>query len=319
MFYDDALDYPLPLAGVNYFSFDFKGTGKQVNAFFAGALLTANVAEPRLFGSRFDLGAQAFALAVPFADILFRDDREVHEEEIKSRAATFSLKLGRPLGSFVKLNLEGGLLFNKYSRSDTTASDFVLPSDNVLGSLSLGAHYARSGYQASAEGSYNRRSKWDFWGRPGNSDFDPDAKDFLRWEAKASKNWYLPLFQKVGAEIDYASGSDLDRFSKYQFGFFGGTRVHGYQSDRVRAAEAFSGHLSYGFEINEALRLEAVVDGALATDKDTGLDREKLGGVGLAGSFVGPWKTLINLDVGVPIVGPDDGFVAYLVFLKLFR
>ena len=64
VFYDDALDYPLPLAGVNYFTFDFKGTGKQVNVFFAGALLTANIAEPRLFGSRFDAGANAFALAI---------------------------------------------------------------------------------------------------------------------------------------------------------------------------------------------------------------------------------------------------------------
>ena len=58
VFYDDALDYPLPLAGINYFSFDFKGTGKQVNVFFAGALLIANVAEPRLFGSRFDAGVE---------------------------------------------------------------------------------------------------------------------------------------------------------------------------------------------------------------------------------------------------------------------
>jgi len=33
VFYDDALDYPLPLAGINYFSFDYKGTGQQVNLF----------------------------------------------------------------------------------------------------------------------------------------------------------------------------------------------------------------------------------------------------------------------------------------------
>jgi hypothetical protein len=34
---------------------------------------------------------------------------------------------------------------------------------------------------------------------------------------------------------------------------------------------------------------------------------------------VGPWQTLVNVDLGVPVAGPDDGFVAYLVFLKLFR
>jgi hypothetical protein len=41
--------------------------------------------------------------------------------------------------------------------------------------------------------------------------------------------------------------------------------------------------------------------------------------VGLAGTFVGPWQTVVNLDVGLPVAGPDDGFVLYVVFLKLFR
>lgn len=322
VFYDDALDYPLPLAGLNYFSFDFRGSGKQVNVFFAGALLTANVAEPRLFGSRFDLGAQVFGIAVPLTDTLFRDEVEVTAEEVEVRPATFSLKLGRPLGNFLKLNLEYGLLYSKYEATDNTASDFVLPESNLLHSASGGLRFARSGYQASANASFNRRSKWDFWGLPGppgTTDFDPDAQEFLRWDAAVSKNWYLPLFQKIGLELAYASGSDLDRFSKYEFGFFGSTRVHGYQSNRVRASEAFAGHLTYGFEIGQALRLDAIADVAIATDEATGLDNERLAGLGIAGTFIGPWQTVVNVDLGVPVAGPDDGFVAYLVFLKLFR
>ncbi|HEY3492774.1 MAG TPA: hypothetical protein VGK43_07460, partial [Solirubrobacterales bacterium] len=62
VFYDDALDYPLPLGGINYFDFDFRGTGTQVNAFFAGALLSLDVADPRLFGSKFDFGGDIFVL-----------------------------------------------------------------------------------------------------------------------------------------------------------------------------------------------------------------------------------------------------------------
>jgi hypothetical protein len=319
VFYDDALDYPLPLAGVNYLSFDFKGTGKQLNVFFAGALLTANLAEPRLFGSRFDAGAQAFVLAVPFSDTFFRDDRERPEEEIKQRTANVGFKVGRPLGAFGKLHAEYEALYFNYSKADDTARDFVLPSDHILHSVELGASYVRSGYSIAAGGSYNRRSQWDFWGLPGNTDFSADQQDFLRWDARASKNWYLPYFQKVGLEFDYAGGSDLDRFSKYQFGFFGSTRVHGYQSNRVRASEVYAGHTSYGFDIGKAFHLEAVADAALATDEETGLDRELLAGVGVNGTFVGPWETIVNLDVGTPIAGPDSGFVLYVVFLKLFK
>lgn len=319
VFYDDALDYPLPLAGINYFSFDFKGTGQQVNFFFAGALLTANVAQPRLFGSRFDAGAQAFALAIPVTDTFFVNGKELREQAVKQLPATFSLKLGHPIGNFIKVDGEYEALYFHYKEADDTAKSFVLPSDNITHSFSLTTSFARSGYRLTASGSYNVRSQWDFWGLPGNPDFSKDKKDFLRWDASAGKNWYLPKFQKVGLEFDYASGSDLDRFSKYQFGFFGGTRVHGYQSNSVRATEVYAGHASYGFEIGEAFRLEGVADAALATDEATGLKNELLAGVGVQGTFIGPWQTVVNLDVGTPVAGPDSGFVLYVVFLKLFR
>lgn len=322
VFYDDSLDFPLPLAGVNYLNFDLKGTGKQLNVFFAGALLTASYADPRAFGSRFDLGLQAFALAIPLGDSVFlnaEDDEEDPRQEIEQRTATFSIKAGHPIGNFVKLNAEYQLLRFDYGKADDTAGDFRLPSDNFTHAFELGGSFSRGGYGFSARGSFARRSEWEAWGFPGNPDFDADKRDFLRWDAKASKNWYLSGFRKVGLEFDYAGGSDLDRFSKYQFGFFGGTRVHGYQSNRVRASEAFAGHLSYGFEIGQTFRLEGIADAAFATDKDTGLDRELLGGVGLQGTFIGPWQTIVNLDLGVPVAGPDDGFVAYIVFLKLFR
>ena len=319
VFYDDALDYPLPLAGINYFSFDFKGTGKQLNAFFAGALLVADVAEPRLFGSKFDAGADIFALAIPVTDTVYRGDREANEEDVDLRTGNVGLKLGHPLGNFVKLGMEYSALVFNYGKAEDTADGFVVPSDNILHAIDLSATFSRAGYRLFATGSYNRRSEWDFWGLPGNPEWSEDKQDFLRYEFRASKNWYLPRFQKASVEVDYASGRDLDRFSKYQFGFFGGTRVHGYQSNRVRATEVVAGHASYGFEVGQMLRLEAVADAAWATDEDTGLDRELLGGVGLQGSFMGPWQTLVNLDLGVPVAGPDDGFVLYLVFLKLFR
>jgi hypothetical protein len=319
VFYDDALDFPLPLGGINYFNFDFRGTGNQVNLFFAGALLTANVAQPRLFGSKFDFGGDVFAIAFPFTDTVFIGDEERNDQDVEQRPASIGFKLGRPLGHFTRLSLEYDILSLSYSGADDTADNFVLPESNLTHSAELGATFSRSGYGFSARGSYSRRSKWDFWGLPGNPDWSEDTQDFMRWQARVSKNWYLPGFQKAGIEIDYAGGSDLDRFSKYQFGFFGGTRVHGYQSNRVRAEEALAAHLSYGFEIGEFLRLDAVGDVAWATDELGGLDNEMLAGVGLAGTFMGPWQTLVNLDVGVPVAGPDDGFVLYVVFLKLFR
>ncbi|HSM51753.1 MAG TPA: hypothetical protein VLA75_10150, partial [Thermoanaerobaculia bacterium] len=60
VFWDDALDYPVPLLGVNYFDLDFRGGKRQLNAFFGGVLGIVSYADPRLLGSDFDLGANLF-------------------------------------------------------------------------------------------------------------------------------------------------------------------------------------------------------------------------------------------------------------------
>jgi hypothetical protein len=319
LFVDDSLSYPLPLGGVNYFTFDFKNTGKQINVFFAGALLIASAAEPRLGGSRFDAGADLFAIAVPFTDDLYQQGKEVVDQELKIRPATFNLKLGHPLGEFAKLGIEYGLLDSVYSRNSNTSRDFVLPSNNLLQSVAGNLSYTRGGYTLAGHYSYNMRSSWHLWGLPGNPDFSPADRDFTRWSLTATKNWYLPFFQKFGAEVNYFAGDHLDRFSKYEFGFFGGTRIHGYRSNAVRASEAVIGHLSYGFDFSDLFRIDTLFDAALATDKGTGLHNTLLAGTGVAGSLMGPWQTLVTLDVGLPVAGPDHGFVLYLVFLKLFR
>jgi hypothetical protein len=319
VFYDDALDYPLPLAGVNYFDFDFKGSGNQLNAFFGGALLTINYAEPRLFGSKWDFGGDVFALAVPLTDQVYRDDEEVPGEEVEVQTGNVSINVGRPIGSFVKLGAEYEATWRGYGRSDDTAEGFEPPSDHIRHTFQLTGRAARSGYSLGFSGSYNLRSEWEPWGFADNPEFHEEQEDYLLWAVELAKTWHLPRFQKIGLELAYAGGEDLDRFSKYGFGFFGSTRVHGYQSNRVRAEEVYAGHLSYGFDIGEVFRIDALVDAAWATDEATGLDNELLAGVGLQGSFIGPWQTVMSIDLGVPVEGPDDGFVAYVVFLKLFE
>ncbi len=319
LFVDDSLSYPLPLAGLNYFNFDFKNTGEQVNVFFAGLLLVASAADPRLNGSRFNLGADAFAIAIPFTDNLYHEGHEVVDEEVRIRPATFDLKLGRPLGDFVNVGISYGLLDSVYTKNSNTSPQFVLPSDNILQSFAGSVSFSRYGYTLASNYSYNIRSSWSAWGLPGNPDYSPADRDFTRYDFTFSKNWYLPFFQKIAAEIDYYGGSHLDRFSKYEFGFFGGTRIHGYRSDDVRAESTYLTHLSYGFDFGHTFRLDALVDAAVATDRIDGLDNAFLAGTGLAGSLMGPWQTLVTLDAGIPVAGPDHGFVLYLVFLKLFR
>jgi len=317
-FYDDSLDYPLPLAGINYFDLEFLGPEGQLNAFFGGVLGIVNYADPRFLGTRIDVGADAFAFAIATSDQLYRDEIESIGEEVEERPTRITLNAGFPLGSFVKVGASYRLAWSDFGRTDDTAPEFVMPEDHLTQTLGLGINVARSGYRLSIDAAWSERSEWDFWGLPDNTEFDPGQKDYATWEVSLAKNWYLPGFRKLGLELDWSGGEDLDRFSKYQFGFFGGNRVHGYQIGKVRAEEAFAAHLTYGFEVGNLLRFDAIGDAAWATDEVSGLDNELLAGVGLQGSFIGPWETLIQVDLGTPLAGPDDGLVAYVVFLKLF-
>ena len=314
-FYDEAQDGPLPLGGVNWLAFDWRGTGMQADLFIAGPLILADVANPSLFGSRWDAGVDVFALAFAGEDALYRDGQAQPRENVERLRPNMDFSLGRPLGSYTKLDFRYELSWNNFQRADETGEDFVLPADHLSHSLGTTLRYTRSGYRLVLGGTWNQRGDWEPWGLDGAS-VTPDT--YTLWNVGAAKTWHLPKFQKVGLSFEYVDGADLDRFSKYEFGFFSDVTVHGYQSDKVRAESAAAAHLSYGFELGQLFRIDLVGDAAWATDIASGLDNELLAGAGIVGTFIGPWGTVVNMDVGHALAGPDDGWSAFIAVLKLF-
>lgn len=317
-YYDEGLDFPLPLAGVNYFDNDFLGSGNQVNLFFAGVLVNGNWADPDVFGSRWDAGARVFGFFLPREEELYRQGVESLEEAVENTTASVDLYLGRPLDAFTKLDLSYELDWDDWGRADDTAPDFVVPQDTLTQSIGVDLTYTRSGWRLAAGGSWSTRSDWSFWGLPGNTEYDPAHKDYTTWEVSLTKTFWLGQFTKLGVQVEHLDGADLDRFSKYDFSYFGDSSVAGYQGGLVTASRADAIHVDYGFNIGEVIRLGVRGDAAWADDETTGLDRELLAGVSLNGTLIGPWQTVVTFDVGVPVAGPADGFTLSVVFLKLF-
>ena len=121
--------------------------------------------------------------------------------------------------------------------------------------------------------------------------------------------------------VSYVGTSNADRFSKVQFGLFGGTSLRGFSSGSLRAEEAFTAKLAYGVVVGKLFRLQALYDHAVVNDPANGLDWTNFGGAGVSGQFSGPWSTLVQLEAGLPVVGRSHGqkgFVLYLVFLRSF-
>ena len=319
VFWDESVDFPIPLAGINYLALDWRHTGKQLNFFFAGPLLTVNLAEPRLFDSKWDAGFNVFGFLIATGDELYRDGREVAQEEIESTNNSVAVFLGRPLGNFTKLDFTYRARYNTFDEASDTAPEFVLPADTLTHTFQTELQFKRAGYRLELQGSTSSRSDWDFWGLPGNTEFSPDQKDYLRWQASFAKTWWFSKFRNFGFQLEHLDGSDLDRFSRYDFGIFGDSSVAGYQGGLVRADQADAIHIETGVNVGGVIRVEIEADAVWATSEDTGLDNELLAGIGLEGTLALPWNLLTNFEIGYALDGPGEGNVAArIVFLKLF-
>jgi len=226
--------------------------------------------------------------------------------------------MGHPLGKFAKATLTYRLQNTNYEASDNTSPEFVVPVDHYTHTFRLGGTYSRFGYRLRLNGSYNKRSDWQPWGLPDSGDYEPDDDQFLRWKAVLAKTFYFENFRRAGIDLQYVDGQNLDRFSKYELGFFSDVRVRGYESNRIRAERAFSATMSYGLEMGELFRLQGLADTAWVTDQASGLQNEFAAGVGIAGTIIGPWQTIVRMDLGKAVAGPDDSFTVFVTFLKLW-
>lgn len=316
--HDSGLEYPVvPLGGIDYFNFDLKGTGIQTNVFFAGVVLAANATHPNVMNTRTNLGADFFGIAIPTESKVFRGGVEQPGERLKSRPMGLFLRAGHPFATFGKVDVSMGASYLSYGRADDTAANFAAPSSTFVLSPGIEVRYARRGVTMSASYDYNRRTAWEPWGNL--AEYDPEQKSYAHFGASIGKSFFLPKFQRIGIDINYQDGQHLDRFSKYELGFFGSQRVHGIESGSVRAEKMLLGHISYGFVFSGQFRLEAFYDHAIVDDKVAGYRREPFQGLGIAGQTIGPFGTLLRLDVGKSIGrNAQDGFVANVVFLKLF-
>ena len=316
--HDAGLDYPVvPLGGIDYFNFDLDHRGLQANVFFAGVIVAANITNPNLANTRTNVGADFFGIAIPFTNSMYRNFVEQKGEAVKALPTNLSLRAGHPFLNFGKIDVSLGLGHITYQRADDTAPGFVVPSDTFNIAPGVSVQYARWGYTLAGYYDYNRRTTWKPWGIL--SEYNPNQKTFTDYGASFGKSFYLPKFQRLGIELNYADGQRLDRFSKYELGFFGSQRIHGVRSGSVRAERAYLGHLSYGLVFSDQFRLEAFYDHGLIDDRTAGYHREPFQGLGLGGTTVGPWGTLLRLDLGKSIGrNAQTGFVANVVVLKLF-
>jgi hypothetical protein len=322
VFYDSSFDYPLPLLGVYYANLDLFKRHEQLQVFFGGVLLAASYNQPRLFGTPIDAGIDIFGIAIRGSDALFVDGTEDKAQRVKSRSFAGNFKAGIPLGRHLKLSATLGETHRDYGPDDTeTSPAFVIPSDHWVTRLEGQATWDLRGWAISGRYAWNRRSRWDPWGFAGNPDYDPGKNEYRTYSIQLAKDFHLPRFQRIRSSLSYLGSDNTDRFSKYNFGFFGGTSLRGFRSGALRAEEAVTSKFAYGYVFGDLLRVEVIYEDARIKDSAAGLDWAYFSGAGFSGELPGPWSTLVRFDAGTPVAGRNrgqTGVVLSLTFLKIF-
>jgi hypothetical protein len=320
LFYDGSYDYPLPLLGLYWLDLDASKRHDQVQVLFGGVLLAASWNQPRLFGSPVDVGVDVFGIAIRGNDAVFVDGEEDKSQRVKSRSFAAAFKAGVPLSRHIKLTGTVSETHRDFAADDAeTSPAFVIPSDHWLTRVEGQLSWDWRGWALSGRWAWDKRSRWDAWGYAGNPDYSPDKDAYTTWGAELQKDFHLPRFQRIRTSVGYLGSDNTDRFSKYTFGFFGGTSLRGFRSGALRAEEAITSKFAYGYVIGSAFRLEAIYEDARVKDRSAGLDWAYFSGAGISGEFAGPWATLIRLDAGTPVAGRNRGFGGVVVSLNVLK
>ncbi len=329
VFFNAAVDNPIPFAGINYYDFDFHKTGTQVNIFFAGALLTGSLTDPDLFGSRLEGGFEVFGIAFASTDRVFLNGKERERFNVDRKTQSLRSFLALPFQKFWKVQLSYRLAFDNFHRDEEAAGSFRTPQDTLIQQAGLGLEFNRRAWSARLNGRFAKRERWEPWGTPDErARFDPESEDYFTWEARLAKEIYLPKFQKLRFAASYMDGDDLDRFSQFQFDSFS-NRLRGFGGSGLRFDRGGIVRAQYSFNVMEVVRFDFNLDHARVRDPFAQLDEDRVPvarylehtGAGISGNFIGPWGTILTFDLGVAVASDvedvEGEFELQFVVLKL--
>ena len=296
---DPSYAFPLPIFGINYLNFEFRGRpDTQLAVLFAGVLAAGNVQRPKLGGTPIDASLDFFAIAVPSSDRLFDARGERERERLLTWPLTTGANVGWQYTPFQKLTGQYQFRFDGYVKDRTTDESFRTPVSTVTNGFGGAWEYRRAGYSLVMNGAWFARAGWRGWGDEGTSTREESGPTYLKYSASLSRDFYFNVFHKVHLNAAWFGGERLDRFAKYQFGMFDDTRIHGVPASGVRFGELAVARGSYSFNIFDQYRLDLFLEQAWGRDRAFDALWQPIAGIGAAINFRAPWNTILRTDFG---------------------
>jgi hypothetical protein len=299
---DPSYAFPLPIFGINYLNFAFRNPDTQFAMLFGGVLAAINIQRPKIPHTPFDASLDFFGIAVPSSDRVYDSAGEHPDERVITWPLTTGINFGWQYTAFQKATFQYQFRFDGYHKDTTTSDSFVVPSSTTTNGLGGAYEYRRGGYSLVVNGAWYGRSSWKAFGQPdpGTADqgLEPPERTYVKYSANLSRDFFLGPLQKIHVNGGYFGGDRLDRFSRYQFGLFDDTRIHGVPASGVRFDDLAMARGSYTFDVLQMYRFDLFLDQAWGRDLSAGRDWQPITGLGVAFNVRAPYNTILRADIG---------------------
>ncbi|MBZ5588296.1 MAG: hypothetical protein LAO05_07015 [Acidobacteriia bacterium] len=295
--YDPGFSIPVPYGGLQLQDFDFRRRGDQLRLLIAGVINDAAYSARR---GDTDLSLRAFVQLLPFSNSLYLGGVEHKGQAVKVMHQSVGAGVATSVG-VVRALLDVGVNRWDFSRDDTTAADFILPSGTFEPTVRVQGEAALGAATVSLMGEAGWRMTWRAWG------LGASEKPKTSWQrGRVLVVYEKALFPlaKLHLDAEAWTGRDLDRFSAPSPSRFGALRIRGIASDRVLPERIGVVRASLALPLSPTVRAEAGVDAGWVHDITGQYRAQPLSGVSFGLTTPGPWGTLVQGSVGYPLATP---------------
>ena len=318
--YDGGRTYPVPLAGVSWVDFDFRKTGTQLSAFFAGPLFIADLS--RQVNKSFRWGVDLSLSALPNTFAEYEGDEELTDRRIRNFQQFVGGLLNWQVTSALAVSTQFDIYHDLYQATDETDPAYQVPASGITLANYGEAKYARKGFSAMAAVEHGTRVGWREYGYP-DDPTEPVLDNWTRYSIEVSQHLYAGKLTRGGVSAGYFGGHNLDRFSRYTPSFFERPAINGLPSGVGAYDEITTLGGYYGFNVLDLAKLQGAYTHAWTRNKSEGNDLKQFDGLNFSVGVAGPFGTFVQGSVNVALRGELERYASrwgiYMIVLKPWK